>query len=81
MAVDPCERITLRSGVRSAMHAASQLSGGSPPMWMMLLHQHGNKKHDDDDDYKKLREFLYINRLLTFQLQRNEVDTFKNLFT
>ena len=49
MAVDPCERITLRSGVRSAMHAASQLPGGAPPMWMMLLHLHSNKNHDDAD--------------------------------
>ena len=40
--VDPQERSTWRSGVRSAMHAASQL----PLMWMM--HLHVNQKSDYD---------------------------------
>ena len=35
--VDPQERSTWRSGVRSAMHAASQLPGRGPLMWMMPL--------------------------------------------
>ena len=44
--VDPKER---RSGVRSAMRAASQLPGrGGPLMWMMPLHLHVNKKSDYD---------------------------------
>ena len=44
MAIDPHDRNTWRSGVRSAMHAASQL------MWMLPLHLHVNQKSDYDDD-------------------------------
>ena len=40
--VGPQERSTLRSDVRSAMPAASQLLGGGPLMWMMPLHLHVN---------------------------------------
>ena len=40
--VDPQERSAWRSGVRSAMRAASQLPGRNPLMWMMPLHV--NKK-------------------------------------
>ena len=44
---------TWRSGVRSAMGAASQLRGrglgGCPLMWMLALYLHINKKSDDDD--------------------------------
>ena len=50
--VDPQERSTWRSGVRSAMRAASQERG--PLMWMMPLHLHVNQKSDydyDDDAY------------------------------
>ena len=36
--VDPCDRDVWRSNVRSAMHAASQLPGGSPLMLVVLLH-------------------------------------------
>ena len=36
--VDPQERSTWRSGVRSAMRAASQLPGKGPLTWMMPLH-------------------------------------------
>ena len=46
--VDPQERSTWRSGVRSAMHAASQLPGKGPTEWMMPLHLHVNKKSDYD---------------------------------
>ena len=47
--VDPQERSTLRSGVRSAMRAASQLPGKGPLMWEMIpLHLHVNKKSDYD---------------------------------
>ena len=38
-AIDPHDRDTWRSGVRSAMHAASQ-----------SLYLHVNEKSDDDDD-------------------------------
>ena len=48
--VDPQERITWRSGVRSAMRAASQLPGKGPLMWMMPLHLHVNQKSDYDYD-------------------------------
>ena len=47
--VDPQERSTWRSGVRSAMRAASQLLGRGPLMWMMPLHLHVNQKSDYDD--------------------------------
>ena len=46
--VDPQERSTWRSGVRSAMQLASYLERGSR-MWMMPLHLHVNQKSDYDD--------------------------------
>ena len=46
MTVDPQEKITWRSGVRSAMHAASQLPGKGALMWMMPLHV--NQKSNSD---------------------------------
>ena len=48
--VDPQERSTWRSGVRSAMRAASQLPGRGPLMWMMPLHLFVNQKSDYDCD-------------------------------
>ena len=48
LAVDPQERSTWRSGVRSPMRAASQLLGRGLLMWMMPLHLHVNKKSDYD---------------------------------
>ena len=48
-AIDHHDRHTWRSGVRSAMRAASQLPGG-PLMWMLPLYLHVNQKSDDDDD-------------------------------
>ena len=59
MTVDPQERNTWRSGVRSAIRAASQLPGSDPCaasqlpgrdplMWMMPLHLHVNQKSDCD---------------------------------
>ena len=47
--VDPQERSTWRSGVRSAMRTASQLPGRGSLMWMM--HLHVNKKSDYDMIY------------------------------
>ena len=47
--VDPQEKSTWRSGVRSAMPAASQLPGRGPLMWMMPLHLHVSQKSDYDD--------------------------------
>ena len=49
-AIDPHVRDTWRSGVRSAMHAASQLPGRRPTVvdiWPLYLHV--NQKSDDDD--------------------------------
>ena len=50
-AIDPRDRDTWRSGVRSAMHAASQLPGREL-LWILPLYLHVNKKSDDDDDKK-----------------------------
>ena len=47
-AIDPHDRRTWRSGVRSAMPAASQLSGRVPLMWMLPLYLHVNQKSDYD---------------------------------
>ena len=44
--VDPQERSTWRSGVRSAMRAVSQYLERGPLMWMM--HLHVNQKSDYD---------------------------------
>ena len=46
--VDPQKRSTWRSGVRSAMHAASQLPGrgGGALMWMKPLHVNQNSNYD-----------------------------------
>ena len=49
-AINPHDRHTWRSGVRSAMQAASQLPVRGPLMWMLPLYLHVNKKSDDDDD-------------------------------
>ena len=38
--VDSLERNTRKSGVRSAIRAASQLHGGDPLIWMMPLPLH-----------------------------------------
>ena len=51
LAINPQDRHTWRSGVRSAMRAASQLPGkGGPLMWMLPLYLHIKKSDDDDDD-------------------------------
>ena len=49
-AIDPHDRDTWRSGVRSAMHAASQLPGRGPTVVGMAPILHVNQKSDDDDD-------------------------------
>ena len=43
------ERNTWRSGVRSAIHAASQQPGGGTLIWMM--HLHVNQEFDDNYDH------------------------------
>ena len=52
-AIDPYDRDTWRSGVRSAMHAASQIHGRGPRLWIWPLYLHVKKKSDDDDDASK----------------------------
>ena len=49
-AIDPQDRGTWRSGVRSAMRAASQYLEGGPLLWILPLYLHINQKSDDDDD-------------------------------
>ena len=49
LAINPHDRHTWRSGARSAMRAASHLSGRGPPMWMLPLYLHVNQKSDYDD--------------------------------
>ena len=46
--IDTQERSSWRSGVRSAMRAASQLPGRGQLMWMMPLHLQVNQKSDYD---------------------------------
>ena len=48
--ISTCDRHTWRSGVRSAMHAATSYLEGGPLMWMLPLNLHVNQKSDDDDD-------------------------------
>ena len=49
-AIDPHDRDTWRSGVRSAcLQQASCLEGG-PLLWIWSLYLHVNQKSDDDDD-------------------------------
>ena len=53
-AIDPHDRDTCRSGVRSAMRAASQYLEGGPLLWILPLYLHINQKSDDDDDDDQL---------------------------
>ena len=46
--VDPQERSTWRSGMRSAMCAFASCLEGSTLIWMMALHLHLNQKSDYD---------------------------------
>ena len=48
--MDPQDGDIWRSGVRSALHAASQLPGRGPTDVDIALYLHVNKKSDDDDD-------------------------------
>ena len=63
LAINPNDRNMWRSGVRSAMRAASQLSGRGPLMWMLPLYLHVNQKSDyDDDDEFSLFLLLYLDQ-------------------
>ena len=48
-AINPHDRHTWRSGVRSAMHAQVSYLEGGPLMWMLPLYLHVNQKSDYDD--------------------------------
>ena len=50
LAINLPDRHTWRSGLRSAMPAASQLPGRGPLIWMLPLYLLINKKSGDDDD-------------------------------
>ena len=56
-AIDPNDRDTWRSGVRSAMSAASQLPGRGPSVVDIALYLQVNQKYDDDDD--EMFSFMY----------------------
>ena len=58
--VDPQERSTWRSGVRSAMHAASQIPGRGQLLWMMPLHLHVNQKSKNDYDMMMIPQLNLI---------------------
>ena len=49
-AIDPQHKHIWRSGMRSAMHAASQLPRRGPTDVDVPLHLHVNQKSDDDDE-------------------------------
>ena len=49
-AINPHDRHTWRSSMRSAMHAASQLPEKGPTDVDVALYLHVNQKSDDDDD-------------------------------
>ena len=67
--VDPQEWSTWRSGVRSAMHAVSQLPGRGPTdVDDMPLHLHVNQKSDYDDDDLMA---LWTNISVLFPFQRS----------
>ena len=56
--VEPKQMTTLRSGVRSAMHAASQLPGSRPTDVDGALHLHVNQKSDYDDNISSCEMLL-----------------------
>ena len=58
LAINLHDTHTWRSGVRSAMPAASQLSGRGPLMWMLPLSLHVNQKSNYDmicDIHRRIR--------------------------
>ena len=49
-AIDPHDRDTWRSGVRSAIAQQASCLEGGPLLWKWPLYLHVNQKSDDDDD-------------------------------
>ena len=68
-AIDPHDRDTWRSGVRSAMRAECQLPERGPLLWVWPLYLHVNKKSDDDDDTNM---FIFCLNMLHVTPGRNE---------
>ena len=65
-AINPHDRRTWRSGVRSAMRAASQLSGRGPLMWMLPLYLHVNQKSDYDYDDVPSKQYIPLEISVNF---------------
>ena len=63
-AIDPHDKDTWRSGVRSAMCAASQLPGRGPLLWIWPQYVHINQESDDDDAFSLIRAPYYNFKLL-----------------
>ena len=61
-AINPHDRDSWRSGVRSAMRAASQLPGRGPTVVDMAPILHVNKKSDDDDDDCKFNAAMHLTK-------------------
>ena len=84
LAIDPHDRDTWRSGVRSAMRAASQLPGGGALMWILPLYLHINKKSDDDDDdaepsfWKKIPLSVLLAEAVTIKVKSENISVHKN---
>ena len=61
LAIDPHDRDTWRSAVRSAMHAASQLpQRGTQLLWILPLYLHVNKKSDDEEEEEEDLNLHYL---------------------
>ena len=70
--VDPQERNTWRSYLRSAMPAAIQLPGGGLLMWLMLLRLHVYLKpnHDDYDIFYVISNRHFVTCIIKSQPSR-----------
>ena len=66
-AIDPHDRDTWKSGVRSAMRAASQLPGRGPLLWIWPLYLHVNQKSDDDDGWFKYQRKWMLSKNVFYQ--------------
>ena len=62
-AIDPYDRHTWRSCMRSTMHAASQLPRRGPLMWMLPLYLQVNHKSDDPDDDDEQHHWYIVKML------------------
>ena len=72
-AIDPHDRDTWRSGVRSATRKEARCLEGGPLLWIWPLYLHVNPKSDDDDDDD---DPLLSGALWKFEILANQCDTF-----